>query len=94
MGEDLVSVFILPPSAEALNERLTKRAQDPPEVVAKRMSEASSELSHWAEYDYVIVNSDVERALQELRAILAAERLKRHRRTGLVAFVRELREKL
>jgi guanylate kinase len=94
MREDLVSVFILPPSATELGERLNKRAQDPPEVVADRMSKASGELSHWAEYDYVIVNQELEPSLLELRAILAAERLKRDRRTGLVEFVRQLRSEL
>lgn len=94
MREDLVSVFILPPSAEELGERLNKRAQDPPEVVADRMGKASGELSHWAEYDYVIVNQELERSLLELRAILAAERLKRARRTGLVEFVRQIQAEL
>lgn len=94
MREDLVSVFILPPSGRELAERLKKRAQDPADVVAARMSEAESELSHWAEYDYVIVNTNVEEALSELQAILAAERLKRSRRTGLVAFVREITSEL
>lgn len=94
MREDLVSVFVLPPSAEALGERLKTRALDSPEVVADRMSKASGELSHWAEYDYVIINTDVEVALEELRAILAAERLKRTRRTGLTDFVRRLQSKL
>jgi len=94
MREDLVSVFILPPSATELGERLNQRAQDPPEVVADRMSKASGELSHWAEYDYVIVNQELEPSLLELRAILAAERLKRDRRTGLVEFVRKLRSEL
>lgn len=94
MREDLVSVFILPPSGRELAERLKKRAQDPADVVAARMSEAESELSHWAEYDYVIVNTDVDHALTELQAILAAERLKRSRRTGLAAFVREITSEL
>lgn len=94
MREDLVSVFILPPNADALGERLKSRAQDSEEVVAKRMSKASDEISHWAEYDYVIVNRDVERALQELRSILAAERLKRGRRTGLASFVRGIQSNL
>ena len=94
MGDDLVSVFILPPSADALAERLKTRAQDPPEVVANRMSKASDELSHWAEYDYVIVNHDVDDSLQELRSILAAERIKRTRRSGLTDFVRQLQSDL
>ena len=90
MAGDLVRVFILPPSAKALEERLKTRAQDPPEVVAQRMAEAANELSHWAEYDYVIVNESFEESLKGLRAILAAARLKRKRQSGLTAFVRAL----
>jgi guanylate kinase len=90
MEEDLVRVFILPPSAELLRERLINRQQDSMSVVAKRMAEASSEISHWAEYEYVIVNDDLTTASQAITAILTAERLKRKRRTGLTAFVREL----
>jgi guanylate kinase len=90
MEEDLVRVFILPPSAEMLRERLINRQQDSMSVVAKRMAEASSEISHWAEYEYVIVNDDLTTASQAITAILTAERLKRKRRTGLTAFVREL----
>jgi guanylate kinase len=91
---DLVRVFILPPSGPALEERLRNRAQDPPDVVARRMSEASAELSHWAEYDYVLVNENVEESLAGLRAILAAERLRRDRQSGLSAFVRGLQKGL
>jgi guanylate kinase len=91
---DLVRVFVLPPSGEALEQRLRTRAQDPDEVVAKRMAEASSEISHWAEYDYVIVNADLEESSAALRAILAAERLRRERMTGLSAFVRGLQSTL
>ena len=94
MRGDLVSVFILPPSGQALTERLKKRAQDADDVVAARMSEAESELSHWAEYDYVIINSDVDQALSELKAILSAERLRRDRRTGLATFVRKITSEL
>jgi guanylate kinase len=94
MQDDLVRVFILPPSVEALRDRLISRAQDPMVVVAKRMAEASREISHWAEYDYVIVNDDLETADREICAILAAERLKRKRRIGLTAFVRSLLDKL
>ena len=90
MEEDLVRVFILPPSAEMLRERLINRQQDSMSVVAKRMAEASSEISHWAEYEYVIVNDDLTSASQAITAILTAERLKRKRRTGLTSFVREL----
>jgi guanylate kinase len=94
MANDLVRVFVLPPSAEALERRLTQRAQDPPEVVAKRMAKASDEISHWAEYDYVIVNANLEDSSTALRAILAAERLRRDRMTGLSTFVRNLQSAL
>lgn len=90
-GDDLVRVFILPPSTRALETRLRARAQDTDEVVARRMSEASSEMSHWQEYDYVIVNDDLDKSLQQVRAILAAERLKRARQIGLGEFVKLLR---
>ncbi len=90
MGEDVVKVFILPPGADVLHERLKRRAQDPEEVIARRMAEAASEISHWPEYDYVIINDDLERAAEDIRAILRAERLKRHRRTGLHDFVRDM----
>lgn len=94
MKGDLVRVFILPPSGEALEARLRGRAQDPPHVVASRMAEASNEISHWAEYDYVIVNADIEESLTGLRSILTAERLKRERLLGLTAFVREMQKAL
>lgn len=84
---DVVSIFILPPSREALAERLRKRSEDSEDVVEKRMAAADQEISHYAEYQYVIVNDDFEKAYQELRAILAAERLRRTRQTGLRAFV-------
>jgi guanylate kinase len=90
----VVRVFVLPPSGEVLEERLRSRNQDPAAVVARRMAEASAEISHWAEYDYVIVNADLERSLEGLRAILAAERLRRERLLGLMAFVRELQQAL
>jgi len=89
-GEDVVSVFILPPSAEALAERLRTRAQDSEEVVSQRMRGASNEIQHWDEYDYVVVNFDVDQSVAAVRAILAAERLKRGRLTGLEAFVQGL----
>lgn len=92
--DDLVTVFILPPSAEALETRLRDRAQDSPDVVSKRMAGASNEIQHWDEYDYIVINTDLENALQELRGILAAERLKRMSRTGLADFVRKLQSKL
>lgn len=90
--DDLVSVFILPPSTRDLEKRLHTRAQDSAEVVAKRMSKAADEISHWAEYDYIVINDDVERCLAEVHAILRAERLKRHRGVGLVDFVKQLRD--
>ncbi len=89
--EDLVSVFILPPSTQELERRLVTRAQDSAEIVARRMSKAADEMSHWAEYDYVIVNREITSSLVELRAILQAERLKRHRQIGLSDFVKALR---
>lgn len=90
-GRDVVSVFILPPSAAALEARLKKRDQDDAEVVAYRMSKSAEEMSHWAEYDYLIINETLEQAEAELDAILAAERLKRDRQVGLTDFVRTLR---
>jgi guanylate kinase len=90
MQNDLVRIFILPPSARELQDRLVKRAQDSSSVVAKRMAEASREISHWPEYDYVIVNGEIEDAHRQVMAILTAERLRRRRRTGLTEFVREL----
>jgi guanylate kinase len=84
---DLVSVFILPPSRTELERRLRTRAQDPEEVVRRRMAKAADEMSHWAEYDYVVVNVGVDEAVAGVEAILAAERLRRDRRIGLAAFV-------
>jgi len=91
--DDLVRVFILPPSRAELERRLSTRAQDSAEVVAGRMAEADNEISRWSEYDYVIINDDVEKAERELKAIVAAERLNRQRQTGLVDFVRTLTRK-
>ncbi len=88
--DDLVRVFILPPSREELERRLSERAQDSPAVVAIRMAEADNEISRWSEYDYVIINDDVQKAQAQLEAIVAAERLNRQRQTGLVDFVRRL----
>ena len=85
---DLVSVFILPPSIEELERRLHSRAQDSDEVVAKRMAKATSEMSHWREYDYIIVNVDVDISVARVEAVLAAERLKRDRQSGMGDFVR------
>jgi len=87
---DLVSVFVLPPSIPDLEQRLRTRAQDDDAVIRQRMSKAADEMSHWAEYDYVVINRDVAQAFDDVRAILAAERLKRDRQTGLTAFVRDL----
>ena len=91
---DVVSVFILPPSAADLEKWLHTRAQDSDEVIRGRMSRASHELSHWAEYDYIVVNQDVDQAFAEIQSILRAERLKRERRTGLTGFVRNLQRQL
>jgi guanylate kinase len=89
--QDLVTVFILPPSMRELERRLNTRAEDPPDVIAARMAKASDEMSHWPEYQYVIVNRDVETSLDQLKSILAAERLRRERQVGLNDFVRSLR---
>ena len=89
-GDDVVSVFVLPPSASALEERLKTRAADSDDVVSRRMRGASNEIQHWDEYDYVVVNFDVDRSVAAVRAILAAERLRRGRLTGLDAFVQGL----
>jgi guanylate kinase len=88
--DDLVSVFVLPPSIADLERRLRTRAQDADNVIRARMSKAANEMSHWAEYDYVVINRDVSRAFDDVCAILAAERLKRDRQIGLSAFVRAL----
>jgi guanylate kinase len=87
---DVVRVFILPPSLAELNRRLTARATDSAEVIAARMARAQAEISHWDGYDYVVVNDDVSVCFDKVRQILAAERMRRSRQTGLVAFVREL----
>jgi guanylate kinase len=91
---DLVSIFVLPPSIPALERRLRTRAQDSDEVIHARMAKAADEMSHWAEYDYVVINTDIDHAFAEVRSILAAERLKRERQTGLTAFVRRLQAEL
>jgi guanylate kinase len=87
---DVVSVFILPPSGEALERRLNERAQDSPDVVEARMRGASNEIQHWHHYDYVVINHDLDQALTALRAILAAERLRASRLAGLKDFVQNL----
>jgi guanylate kinase len=90
--DDLVTVFILPPSTRDLERRLISRAQDSADVVARRMSKAADEMSHWAEYDYTIINKDIATSLNQLKSILTAERLKRERQLGLSDFVKALRE--
>ena len=89
--EDLVSVFILPPSMEELERRLFSRAQDSKDTVKQRMATAASEMSHWNEYDYVIVNIDFEESVKNVRSIIQAERLKRQRQCGLASFVNSMR---
>ena len=90
--DDLVSVFILPPSTKELERRLLGRAQDSTAVVARRMAKAADEMSHWAEYDYIILNEDLDRSTAQVQAILSAERLRRQRQVGLTDFVKTLRE--
>lgn len=89
-GGDVVRVFILPPSMEELNDRLIRRATDAPEVIDARMQRAAAEVSHWDGYDYVLVNDDVDQCFRDVKTILAAERLKRSRQTGLIGFIRHL----
>ena len=91
---DLVSIFVLPPSISALEQRLRRRAQDPDDVIRARMATAANEMSHWDAYDYVVINTDIDRAFNEVQTILAAERLKRGRQTGLSDFVRRLQAQL
>ena len=88
--QDVVSVFILPPSLPELRRRLESRAQDSAEVIDARMDRARGEISHWAEYDYVVINDDVDACFAKVREILEAERMRRQRQTGLIPFVREL----
>jgi guanylate kinase len=90
--KDLVTIFILPPSTRELERRLHTRAQDSAEEVAKRMAKAADELSHWPEYHYVLVNHELEQTIQQVQAILQAERLRRERQVGLHEFVKALRE--
>lgn len=89
-GADVVSVFLLPPSVGELEHRLRSRGTDSEEVIRGRMDRARAEMSHWSEYDYVVVNDDVDACFAKVRTILAAERLKRPRQTGLIAFTRGL----
>jgi len=89
-GDDLVSIFVLPPSHAELERRLRARAQDAEDVVRARMAKANNEISHWAEYDYVVINDDLESTLDKITTILAAERMKRGRQTGIAEFARQL----
>ena len=89
-GDDLVSIFVLPPSHAELERRLRARAQDEEHVVQQRMARANNEISHWAEYDYVVINDDLDSTLKKIQTILAAERMKRGRLTGIPAFVGKL----
>ena len=90
LQESVVSIFILPPSIAELHQRLINRGQDSAEVIAKRMAQSQSEISHWAEYDYVLINDNLDRAASELRSIVAAERLKRIRQPLLTSIVQKL----
>jgi guanylate kinase len=89
---DLVSIFILPPSARDLEKRLHSRAQDSAEEISKRMAKANDEMSHWAEYDYVIVNKDIDESVRRIQAIVTSERLRRKRQVGLSDFVKGLQQ--
>jgi guanylate kinase len=89
-GDDLVSIFVLPPSHAELERRLRVRAQDAEDVVAGRMARAGAEISHWAEYDYVVINDDLETTVIKIQTILGAERMKRSRATGIPSFVSKL----
>jgi len=92
LAEDVVSIFILPPSIVELEKRLRSRAQDSDEVIAARMQKSRDEISHWAEYDYCLINHDIDKAEEQLKAILTAERLKRSRQPGLMTLVRQLND--
>jgi guanylate kinase len=92
--DDVVSIFVLPPSAVELRQRLERRAEDAPDVIAHRLANAKTELERWTEYDYVIINDDLQRAYAGLKAIVAAERLRRERLTGLPGLIAEIREGL
>jgi guanylate kinase len=89
-AQDVVRVFLLPPSIDELRRRLTGRGTDAPEVIAARMERARAEISHWDGYDYVVINDDIDACFAKVRGILDSERLKRKRQTGLIGFVREL----
>lgn len=89
-GGDVVRLFVLPPSMEELHRRLTARATDSTDVIDRRMARAAGEVSHWDGYDYVLVNDDVDKCYESVKTVLAAERLKRSRQTGLIGFIRGL----
>lgn len=90
MPHDVVSVFLLPPSMAELKARLERRAEDTPEVIARRLSNAREEISHWESYDYVLINDDLEKTFLELKRILGAERCRRSRQTGMAQLIRKL----
>jgi len=90
LGQDVVSIFLLPPSIPELETRLRKRGQDEEDVISRRMQQSRSEISHWAEYDYVLVNEDLAKTEKQLRTILTTERMRRLRQTGLTDVVRQL----
>jgi guanylate kinase len=90
MGEDLVRIFILPPSMAELERRLRARGTDSEDIITDRMQRAAGEISHWAEYDYVLINDDMDACLSQVRTIVAAERLKTRRQPDLVPFTRSL----
>jgi guanylate kinase len=90
MRADVVSVFVLPPSMAELKARLERRAEDSPEVIERRLTHAREEIAQWGSYDYVLINDDLERTFEQLKAILVAERLKRERQVGLDRFVNDL----
>lgn len=92
MRADVVAIFILPPTMTELQSRLYRRAEDTPEVIATRLANSRSEIEHWREYDYIIINDDLQTAYESMRAIVMSERLRRDRRPGLFDFVRELLE--
>ena len=92
-AQDLVTIFILPPSIQSLEDRLNRRATDAKEVVEQRMKESLFQISHWPEYDYVIINHDLDKSIKQIELILQAERLKRRRQVGLVDFVNKIRDK-
>jgi len=91
---DFVSIFVLPPSISDLERRLRTRAQDSDEVIAARMAKATDEMSHWVDYDYVVINTDIDRAFAEVQSVLFAERRRRDRQTGLASFVSQLQAEL